>query len=501
MFDMPSGDSLGTLPQVLDFFVPGASSQLNAQGLVQVTASVLLQQSSIAGLDTARPLRLVLLDPKKFSTPVIIVGAVLDPGPLDELGGEVSTLYDGDHVAIGNSEALSALSGDERDFLTWLPSLKEPELILFVRELARIYRAELMALQQEMVTAMLEDDDEDDDDGDPIQVVTEPDIRSGDGEDEQDGQDEQDEQETSRRETTSIRLIARLMALVNDCDRLVLRGRMIGGSGQLEARISFVEDSTMTRFTRAQSPSNHELLARMPRRDVGDPIGMIASGKLATGPLRDWWLTFFSEVLRAAFDETAKESRARVLPALTRWHDQFTGSFGYLTDLDPDDGGTSIWLMGTGDGDRAMRHSRALEMLVPDKGITYFPDASRHDGVVIDLEAPTASGKPGAATGSRDTTAFAGFGEHHINVTGTRAVPVMNRTIDALRGKSPRWTPGAAVSDALARSRARRDSLFLFFGQRYITSRFKALNLSATSAVIGLAFEPGMMSFTIELSR
>jgi hypothetical protein len=170
--------------------------------------------------------------------------------------------------------------------------------------------------------------------------------------------------------------------------------------------------------------------------------------------------------------------------------EQLTG--GMVMRFTPD--AASIMLLEVADAGATMRHSRAFTAEQDD--VTFTPRALVHDGIEIDHEIPNDS------SSDSEETMSAGFGRYYLTVMGATDLGATTRAaIDAARGKRAIMAPSALRQAAVARSRARDDSLFIFVSSSGIKSILDDSALSLQAIAAGLSFERGSASLTIELSR
>lgn len=144
----------GTLERVrayADAVSAGSGAQLEARTLRQGLA-FMVQTPALDGLDLAKPLHLLLLDPRKFARPLVIVGSVSDEAALKASSNVAVELAEG-RAAVGEQSAVAAAA--KYGFATAkLAAPAAPTVTVSPSKLVTRYRKEIDAMRAQMATAL-----------------------------------------------------------------------------------------------------------------------------------------------------------------------------------------------------------------------------------------------------------------------------------------------------------------------------------------------------------
>jgi hypothetical protein len=442
--ELPSGRSLGTAAQVIDAVQPGASLQAAAAISTMLTSAA--EVGSLNGANLDRPVRAVMLDPKKHPKPVLLLVTVSKADDLATAVGKERLVVRGDLGLVGAPEAAKAAHDYAFGTLARREAPAAPHATVYVQPLLASYRAEIEAGKSQLGAMM---------------ALMNPAGGSSDM--------------LAKMLTV---YIDSLMAVVEQTDRVEARFASQDALSGVELIVHARPDTTLAGFDQAQAPSDFALIEMLPAgAEPGAPIVVMAGG-LSLGPARQAFQDVFQTIITAMLGSaTAAEMGDWFGPFM----DQFTGRFvASITGmgLTP----RMVQLLETRDGAQAVSQSRKLMEMFAARGapleimgmkqtISFTPEAFAHDGVTVMMQqtrtemAAPAQADPAAPADQpvqsfESKSYFAGVDEFLGVAMGEEQS--MRQLIDAVRGKAPRLEVGGALGQAMAAARARKDSGLMF---------------------------------------
>lgn len=450
MVELPSGRSLGSAAAMIDSVQAGASAQAADAIPSMLTSAVGV--SGLGGADLDKPVRVVVLDPKKHPQPVVLLVTVKN---VEELGQSVTKeklVVRNDLGLIGAPEAIKAAHDYAFGTLARREAPAAPYGVAYMAPILTSFRPDIEAgkAQLGMLTAMMSG-------GANTDMLTKMLGLYIDGS----------------------------IAMVEQTDRVEARFAGQDALAGVEFILHARPDTTFAGFCKVQEPDDFSLLTTLPAQEAP---AVIMAGRMALGPARKPFLAFGEAVIATMWSNAVtEETRAMLDP----WLDLFTGRFAAtVTSLGP--APEIMQLVETTDGAKAAEYSRQFMTALMSKGatmdvmgvkqtITFVPDAFTHDGVAvmgqkIDTQMPTeatgeatgdAAGEAGAEQGVQaaaqpvtTTSYFAGVDRFFALASGSEQA--MRQLIDAVRDKAPRLQPAGALIQATDAIKARKDSAIMY---------------------------------------
>ena len=310
-----------------------------------------------------------------------------------------------------------------------------------------------------------------------------------------------------------------MVALGQQTDRMVISVGSSPAGAELIARLYPLPDTTLAKFIDAQVVSDHALLAKLPTGGES----MIMSGNMHAGPARDAFVDFTVDVMAPMWGGMgADEWRALMIP----WLDALDGRFAMSMSMNVAQGklptmamtavmgvndSATLWTAWRGMLSK-MAGSPGIEMMGMKITARHEQKVLEHDGVEIDLYGSDidTSGLPPdqaaaieAAGTSNQAMHMAAFDNLAVMATADPDGAAIKSIIDSARGKGDAMTPSPLLTSTLAASKARGDSMLVFFDVASLAAKsgapagqapFKAMAMSAGK-------HDGAMSFRISLLK
>jgi hypothetical protein len=446
ILELPSGRSLGSAAQVIDAVQPGASAQAAASISTMLTSAA--EVGSLNGADLDKPVRAVMLDPKKHPSPVVLLVSVSKAEDLARAVGKERLVVRGDLGLVGAPEAAKAAHDYAFGTLARREAPAAPHATIYVQPLLASFRAEIEAGKSQLGAMM---------------ALMNP-AAGGDGSD------------TLTKLLTIY--IDSLVAVAEQTDRVEARFASQDALSGVELIVHARPDTTLAGFNEAQAPSDFALVEMLPAgTEPGGPI-MILAGGLSLGPARQAFQDVGQAMIAAMWGSA---EIAEMGDWFGSFMDQFTGRFAAaVTSMGASMGVTPqmVQLLEAKDGAQAAGQTRKmmetfaakgapLELMGMKQTISFTPEAFAHDGVTVmmqqtttEMAAPAGEGAAQAAQSFESKSYFAGVDQFLGMATGEEQS--MRQLIDAVRGKAPRLEVGGALGQATAAARARKDSGMMF---------------------------------------
>jgi hypothetical protein len=477
MVELPSGRSLGSAAAMLDAMQPGASAQA-ADAIPSLLTSA-VEVSSLDGADLDKPVRVVVLDPKKHPQPVVLLVTVKDAKALGQAVTKEKLVVRNDLGLIGAPEAIKAAHDYAFGTLARREAPGGPYAVAYMAPILTSFRAEIDAGKMQLGALMT--------------------MMSG---------------------GTGGEMLGKMLALYIDgvvamaeqTDRI--EGRFAGQDALsgVELTMHARPDTTFAGFCKAQVADDFGLVTMLPAHEA--PV-MVMSGRMALGPARKPFIAFGEAVVAAMWSNAInEETRGMIDP----WLDLFTGRFAA--------GVTSIGvtpemvqLVESTDGAKAADYSRrfmtsltasgaTMEVMGLKQTFTFTPEAFAHDGVSVMAQKvetampapadPAADpAAPAVAAPVMSTSYFAGIDDFLGLATGSEQA--MRQLIDAVRNKGPRLAPAGALAQALAATKARKDSVVMFMNMGALVGAAETGGLQ--SMVMSVGFDEARMRLFLGASR
>jgi hypothetical protein len=440
IFELPSGRSLGTAAQVLDAVQPGASKEAAASISTLLTGAA--EVGSLNGADLDKPVRAVVLDPKKHPSPVVLLVSVSNADELATAVGKERLVVRGDLGLVGAPEAAKAAHDYAFGTLARREAPAAPHATVYVQPLLASFRAEIEAGKSQLgaMMAMM---------GNSSDTLT---------------------------KLLTI-YIDSLVAVAEQTDRVEARFASQDALSGVELIVHARPDTTLAGFSQAQAPSDFALVEMLPAgAEPGAPI-MIMAGGLSLGPARQAFQDIGQALIATMWGSA---TTAEMGDWFGPFMDQFTGRFAASVTgmgITPQ----MVQLIEAKDGAQAASQTRKLMETFAAKGapleimgmkqtISFTPEAFAHDGVTVMMqqtrtEMPAPAGDQAAqaappAESFESKSYFAGVDQFLGMAMGEEQN--MRQLIDAVRGKAPRLEAGGALGQAMAAARARKDSGVMF---------------------------------------
>jgi hypothetical protein len=441
--ELPSGHSLGTAAQVIDAVQPGASKEAAASISTMLTSAA--EVPSLNGADLDKPVRAVVLDPKKHPRPVLLLVSVSKPDELATAVGKERLVVRGDLALVGAPEAAKAAHDYAFGTLARREAPAAPHATVHVQPMLASFRPEIEAGKSQLAAMMA--------------MVT-----AGGG--------------SSDTLTKLLTLyIDSLVAVAEQTDRVEARFASQDALSGVELIVHARPDSTLAGFNQAQAPSDLALVEMLPAgAEQGAPI-MIMAGAMTLGPARQAFQDLGQAIITAMWGSA---TTAQMGDWFGPFMDLFTGRFAASVTgmgITPQ----MVQLIEVKDNAQAASHMRTLMKTFAAKGapleimgmkqtISFTPEAFTHDGVTVMMQQTrTEMAMPAedqadqaaqAAQSFESKSYFAGVDGFLGMAIGEE--PSMRLLIDAVRSKAPRQEVGGALGQAMAAARARKDSGMMF---------------------------------------
>jgi hypothetical protein len=260
------------------------------------------------------------------------------------------------------------------------------------------------------------------------------------------------------------------MSAAADTERLVVTLEGSRDHGSLDFALAPRPGSRLAKFVALQRPSDYSLIDKLP----AGTHSMVFAGHIESGPYHDGMVD-----LMAAFFGTA--AAADVRARLSAVFKATTGELAMAGQIAAGTGMRFTQLFGVTDAaaaDQAI--ARTLEVFKAGSTMSFGGVSTTirssaattvHDGVTLrrydttqDLSALPAALRQAMEkmlAGPTTSTVLATFDKLGLSATGSDSAADARLTIDAARGKGPRFAVPAAIAELLAASRQRKESMVL----------------------------------------
>ncbi|ACY17480.1 hypothetical protein [Haliangium ochraceum] len=454
--EMPSGRSLGTAGRLLDEVAPGTALEVES-GLPEALAGA-LGLSSLDGADLDAPVRAVVLDPKAHPQPVVLLVRVADADTLaatvgqgksgdnedededtDKAEGQNQLALErrGELALIGAGEAVATAHDFAFGTLAARPAPAAPHAIAYLGPALDSFRSDIDAAKSQigMLLALSAGGD------------------------------------SAAQMAVAIQAYFDLMlATLEQGERIELRVAESGQSSGLELSLHARADTTLAGFVAAQAASDFALLSSLPALEQAT---LYMAGSMALGPADEGALelakTVMSGLLGAAIGDQLADT-------FEPWMALFSGRVAMVASV-RETGSQMVQVAEVSDAEQAIAFSRRFFEALASQGqrftvagveqkLSLEPEAFVHEGVpvmmhrteVLAAEDPEveALAQQGALA---DESYMAGVDGKLAMATGD--ADAMRGLIDTIAGRAPALKPDGLLGQALAISRARRDSALI----------------------------------------
>jgi hypothetical protein len=444
----------------LQTITPGTKTGLTGRA-AEMPLAMLVSARSLDGLAFDKPMHLVVLDPKKFTRPCVLVGTVVDQSKLAAAVGEQNLKVVGGRALIGDKPVFDIVE-------TWaLATLTEgPEAPTMRLDLARLverYRPEIDGFRQQMAPLFAKQ---------PL-MATMFDVEMD--------------------------VMTRLAAQTQE---LTLALDVDVKEANLEIALIPRPGTTLEAFGKAQVPATLDLLGKIPGVDAAD---YVLVGNYHLGPVREAVYELMAGMLGGLLGAPPDAAFKK------RWDaalDHFAGPIGSASKFEKAGGISFAQIAEVDDGARAVADAKALfplsaprtfEVMGMKLTLELHEGVGTHQGVSIDeysLALDLASLPPEQQEmlrkmyGEKLHLAMAGKGKFFYMTWGTNAVAALDPLLDGASG-----SPSPAAKSALSAATGRRASFAMFMN---LTGALAAMTGRTATAESGISFE---MSFPDGTSR
>ncbi len=286
MVELPSGRSLGSAAAVIDAVQPGASAQA-ADAIPSMLISA-VGVSSLDGADLDKPVRAVVLDPKKHPQPVVLLVTVKDASALAQAVTKEKLVVRNELGLIGAPEAIKAAHDYAFGTLARRETPGGPYAVAYMAPILTSFRAEIDAGKMQLGALMT--------------------MMSG---------------------GTGGDMLGKMLALYIDgivtmaeqTDRIEARFAGQDALSGVDLTMHARPDTTFAGFCKAQEADDFELVTMLPAHEAPP---LVMAGRMALGPARKPFVAFGEAVIAAMWsDAINEETRGMIDP----WLDLFTGRF------------------------------------------------------------------------------------------------------------------------------------------------------------------------------
>jgi hypothetical protein len=475
IFELPSGRSLGNAAATLDAVQPGASAQA-ADSIPSLLTSA-VEVTSLNGADLDKPVRAVVLDPKKHPQPVVLLVTVKNAEELGQSVTKEKLVVRKELGLIGAPEAIKAAHDYAFGTLARREAPAGPYAVVYMAPVLASFRAEIDAGKAQLGALMT--------------------MMSGGAGGDMLGK-------------MLALYIDGVVAMAEQTDRIEARFAGQDALSGMELTLHARPDTTFAGFCKVQQPDDFALLTTLPAQEAP---ALIVAGRMALGPARKPFMAFGEAIISAMWTSAlTDQTRALIDP----WLDLFTGRFAVsilsLGSLTPE----MVQLIETTDGARAADYSRQFMTAMMSSGatvdvmgvkqtITFVPEAFSYEGVSvmaqkIDTALPAQAAEGEAAAPAAPVTTmsyFAGVDDFFGLASGSEQA--MRQLIDAVRDKAPRLAPAGALAQATAATRARKDSVVMYMNLGALTGG--AETGAPQSLVMSLGFDEARMRLFLAAGR
>lgn len=481
LVELPSARSLGSAAAVFDMVQPGASAEA-AEAIPSMLYSA-VGVSSLAGADLDKPVRMVVLDPKKHPQPVVLLVTVKNAEELGQAVTKEKLVVRNDLGLIGAPEAIKAAHDYAFGTLVRREAPAAPYAVAYMGPILTSFRAEI-DMGKAQIGALIA-------------------MTSGGA----------DSEMLSKMLTL---YIDGAVAMAEQTDRVEARFTAADALSGVEIVMHARPDTTFAGFCKVQEADDFSLVTRLPAQEAPP---LIMAGRLALGPARKPLVALGEQLVAAMWNNAVnEETRGMIDP----WLDLFTGRFAAAITtigVTPE----MVQLFETSEGAKAAAFSRQFMTTLMAKGattevagvkqtVTFVPEAFTHEGVTVmaqkvDIHMQAEGEQAGVQAGEQPaeqpadapfttTSYFAGLDEFLGLATGSEQG--MRQLIDAVRDKAPRLAPAGGLAKAIEVTRGRKDSMIMFMD-------FGAFGAGDTggpkSMLMSLGFDEARMRMFLSPSR
>jgi hypothetical protein len=470
MVELPSGRDLGPLGGMLDLIQPGAGAMATF-GLASALPG-LVGLDSLDGADLGGPVRIAAVEAAGAVGPVLIV-KVASRGTLEKnaKAAGAKMVIEGGLAVLGEPGPVEAAAG-VLSAVAAMPAPTSPSATIFVPRALSALGPDLRAARADVVAA----------------------VRA-----------EQEGEEMIRFVEAGFDL---LLAMAEQTQRIELAVAAPGDLAGFEVRLLHRPGTTFEQMSRLQAPADHALVSRLPAQDQ---VGILVSGRMLLGPLRQPAFAMGERMMGGDWTEVLAETRDE----WDAWMDLFTGEFAMTAPsfgVTPDSAAPTVelaYLVGVTDGPKVVSFFRRFSQLVAERsargggtttmGIVqtsqFQPGAYVHDGIAVDVQRTTSDyrsveGESGAALRRFGVVTQT---SHVAAIDSLLAMSIgeearMRALLDAARGKGPTLELGPILAAAVAGSKARKESALMAMDMRALAGPM-AGQMPISAVVLGLGFD------------
>lgn len=456
---------------------PGSGAVLQLPMIAQALASA-VGAPALDGLDLNKPLHLLVLDPKKHASPVVIVGAVADEAKLKKTPG-VTVQIDSGQAAVGPDAAVKAAGKYGLSVLARRAAPAATTVSASVGKIVARYREDIANFRKQMAQTMA--------------ASPSPGI--------------------AKVLDAEIDLV---LKLADQTDEIRIAADVDAGDAYLDIALVPKPGTTFAKVNAAQKAGiKTDLLARLP--DVDRP-SMIMAGWYVLGPARAPLLELMGDALEALI---GTKLDAAMLARINALLDGFDGNMAAVIGTAPGGGFRMHEIFSVADGAKTaavwkeifaamISPSRTIELLGMKMSWEGKPEAAVHDGVAIaeyvmkfDVSSfPEAEREMMRRFYGEEGMHFyvAGFDKSFALTLGSDGQAAMERLIDTARkGGGQAMSP--AVAAALGGATRRKSSFAMFMDMTQSMASMLGTNPPPSSSGItidiGSADGAAHMRFTV----
>ena len=401
----------------LERVTPGAGQLATRDGLAAATDGAL----ALAGVDLARPVRALMLDPVRFPSPFVFVVGVSDEAALAAAASQRGLRYQvhGGFAAIGQQPAMVEAAGFALTTLVAAPLPPAPTVDVDVGYLMLHYGSMVEALTADAAA----------------------------------------EQPPEQRELVRS-MMTSIVSLLGQIDHAQLAGEVVGERATGSLRLQAKPGTALAAFLAAQAPATFAQLERL------RPGAVMMGGNVELGGLVETWMGFMEQTMTRLYGDRT----AQVMEMMRAWLTVDIGEVG-MTAEPADQKLTVSALFAVSDGARLAK--LWAEMIKVQVAVTTGPikttvSTSNHRGVKLtstagaltksatDVERAGWEASPVVSKGS-----FAVVGNTGLMVMGVDPLPLARALVDALKDKRTITPLPPAAAAVLDEARRRRESLLV----------------------------------------
>lgn len=432
--ELPAGNGLGSAAKLLDALQPGASMQAAASIPIMLTS--MAEIPSLNGADLAKPVRVVVLDPKKHPKPVLLLVSVSNADQLAQAVGKEHLVLHKNLGLIGAAEAAKAAHDFAFGTLARRPAPEAPHATAYAQPILASFRAEIEAAKAQLAPMM--------------------------------GMMGSHTDAMTRLLTL---YVDGLLAVAEQTDRIEARLAGLDTLAGVELVLHARPDTTLAGFTQAQAPGDMAMIEMLPPHDA--PV-VVMAGTISAGPARQALVAVGDQILASMWSGKTEEISGWMAKLMDVWTGRFAAMVTSAGTLTP----SMVQILESTDSAEAARVARQLmeklaasgtpiEIMGMKQTSQFTPEAFVYDGVSVmmqtnrtEIAAPADAQVAQPATTIEQKSYFAGLDKLFVMAMGQEQD--MRQLIDAARGKGPRLQAGGALAQAVAASKARKDSMLMY---------------------------------------